>query len=61
MDVAQLSAMLRRDRDAGLLPAMLVATAGSTSAGVIDPLPELAAIAREHALRLHGPIRPGAT
>ncbi len=53
MDVTQLSAMLQRDREVGLLPALLVATAGSTSAGVIDPLPELAAIAHEHAIWFH--------
>jgi glutamate/tyrosine decarboxylase-like PLP-dependent enzyme len=53
MDAAQLSAMLQRDREAGLLPVLLVATAGSTSAGVIDALPELAAMARKYALWFH--------
>jgi glutamate/tyrosine decarboxylase-like PLP-dependent enzyme len=53
MDAALLAAMLRRDSEAGLLPVMLVATAGTTSAGVIDPLPELAAVARENALWFH--------
>ena len=53
LDTTQLSAMLDRDREAGLLPALLVGTAGTTSAGAIDRLPDLAAIAREHSLWFH--------
>ncbi|HEX2267985.1 MAG TPA: aminotransferase class V-fold PLP-dependent enzyme, partial [Pyrinomonadaceae bacterium] len=35
------------DRDRGYLPACIVGVAGTTSTGVIDPLEDLAAIARE--------------
>ena len=53
MHVAQLTEMLNRDREDGLLPFLLVATAGSTSAGVFDSLPELAAIARKNLIWFH--------
>jgi glutamate/tyrosine decarboxylase-like PLP-dependent enzyme len=53
MDATQLAEILNRDRHDGLFPFLLIATAGSTSAGVIDPLPELAAIARKNAMWYH--------
>ncbi|WP_068777283.1 aspartate aminotransferase family protein [Paenibacillus sp. FJAT-26967] len=48
-----LEQQLTQLRDAGLLPFALVATAGTTDFGSIDPLPELAAVARRHDLWLH--------
>jgi glutamate/tyrosine decarboxylase-like PLP-dependent enzyme len=48
-----LRAAIAEDRAAGKAPFLLVATAGTTGAGALDPLPELAAIAREHNLWFH--------
>jgi glutamate/tyrosine decarboxylase-like PLP-dependent enzyme len=48
-----LRAAIAEDRAAGKAPFLLVATAGTTGAGALDPLPELAAIAREHQLWFH--------
>jgi glutamate/tyrosine decarboxylase-like PLP-dependent enzyme len=53
MDPAQLTEMLKRDRIEGLHPLFLAATAGSTSAGIIDSLPELAAIADKNEMWFH--------
>ena len=53
MDAAALRKQIREDIERGDLPFLVVGTAGSVSTGAIDPLPELAAICREHGLWFH--------
>jgi glutamate/tyrosine decarboxylase-like PLP-dependent enzyme len=53
MDTEDLTRALERDRAAGELPFMVVGTAGNVSTGAIDPLAEIAAIAKDHALWFH--------
>ena len=53
MDITALGKALAVDRAKGLVPVMVAATAGTTGAGMIDPLAECAALAREHGLWCH--------
>jgi len=53
MRTDDLRAQIEADRKAGLKPAGVVATVGSTGVGGIDPLDEIAAICREHDLYFH--------
>jgi glutamate/tyrosine decarboxylase-like PLP-dependent enzyme len=45
---AALRSQIEQDRKAGLIPCCVIGIAGTTSTGVIDPLEELAEIAREN-------------
>jgi aromatic-L-amino-acid/L-tryptophan decarboxylase len=53
MDTQALESEILADRAAGDVPVMIVATAGTTNAGMIDPIPACAAVARRHRLWLH--------
>jgi glutamate/tyrosine decarboxylase-like PLP-dependent enzyme len=53
LDLDELRRAIRTDRDAGFAPFLVVATAGTTGTGAIDPLPELAALCRAEELWLH--------
>lgn len=53
MDPERLRQAILRDRGSGEAPFLVVATAGTTNAGMIDPLPECANAAREQGLWLH--------
>ena len=49
----KLEEALARDREAGLVPACVVATVGTTSSGAIDPLRPIGEICRKHGAWLH--------
>ncbi|WP_433337467.1 pyridoxal phosphate-dependent decarboxylase family protein [Spirillospora sp. CA-294931] len=53
MDHRAAAELIRRDRRDGHLPFLLVGTSGTTSAGTLDPLPELAALAAAEDLWFH--------
>ncbi|GJD61032.1 pyridoxal phosphate-dependent decarboxylase family protein [Methylobacterium frigidaeris] len=53
MDPDALDATIRADREAGLVPAAIVACLGGTSIGACDPIEAVAAVARRHDVFLH--------
>lgn len=48
-----LETMIRKDRESGLLPLLVVASAGTTDTGAVDPLDGLGSIARTEGLWFH--------
>lgn len=53
MDMGALDAAIRADREAGRIPAAIVACLGGTSVGACDDIEAAAAIAKRHQLYLH--------
>jgi aromatic-L-amino-acid decarboxylase len=53
MDLNELHRRVVEDRKNGLLPFMVIATAGTTATGVIDPLPEIGQFCRSERLWFH--------
>jgi glutamate/tyrosine decarboxylase-like PLP-dependent enzyme len=53
MDPDALTGLVQRDRSEGRLPFMVVATLGTTNAGLIDPVPRIADVASREGLWLH--------
>ena len=53
MDLKALEAQIRRDKAEGKTPLAIVASAGTVKTGAIDPLPQIAAIAREYGAGFH--------
>jgi aromatic-L-amino-acid decarboxylase len=53
MDVAQLEDQIEADLSAGLLPFLVIGSAGTTDTGAIDPLNEMAAICAKNSLWFH--------
>ena len=53
MDVAALEQQIAIDRNNGGVPFLVVGTAGSVGTGVVDPLPDIAAVCRRHDIWFH--------
>lgn len=53
MNVEALDSRMHQDLSHGLMPLMVVGTAGTTSAGMIDPLPAIADVAANHGAWFH--------
>jgi glutamate/tyrosine decarboxylase-like PLP-dependent enzyme len=53
MDPLALASVLKEDREHGCVPIMIAATAGTTNAGMIDPLAACASLARSARLWFH--------
>lgn len=53
IDLVVLRAAIHADRAAGLMPFLLIGTAGTVNSGAIDDLSGLAEVALEHALHFH--------
>ena len=53
MDVQKLRTTIVQDREQGRRPFLIVASAGTINTGAVDPLPEIATLAREEGLWFH--------
>jgi len=53
MSVAALEKLILEDKAAGLRPWLVVASAGTTDTGAVDPIERIAALAQQHQLWMH--------
>ena len=53
VDVAAMSERIQKDRAAGFHPFAVIASAGTTATGAIDPMPEIAKLCRDEQLWMH--------
>lgn len=53
MDVDHLARMISDDKAAGMMPFLVVGSAGTTATGAVDPLPEIGAFCRDNNLWFH--------
>ena len=53
LDVGILEETIARDRSQGFAPFLVIGTAGTTSAGIVDPLPSIARLAEREGLWFH--------
>lgn len=53
IDTAKLSTIIKEDKDKGLNPFLVIASAGTTDTGAIDPLEEIGSIAKKFNLWYH--------
>jgi glutamate/tyrosine decarboxylase-like PLP-dependent enzyme len=53
LPLAALQNAVQDDRAAGMIPCCVIANAGTTNTGAVDPIPELATFCKEHGIWLH--------
>ena len=53
MNTSALKKAIEKDRHSGLIPWLIIASAGTTDAGAVDPLPEIGYIAQRYGLWFH--------
>lgn len=53
MNVHELSRAIQQAKDDGKLPLMVIATAGTTSTGSVDPIDDIVTVCNEHKIWLH--------
>ena len=53
MDVSALRKMINEDKADGLRPWLVIASAGTTGTGAVDPIDEIAKVVKQHGLWLH--------